>query len=86
MWPLVRTNAELRKFLPSEEYDLGRFSDRYFFWGVLCTVQGDYAEAYIDDAMKQQTQLQLSKRTNIKVIGISDRWRTKLLAHDYASR
>ena len=52
VWPLVRTNAKLRKFLPAEEYDLGRFSDRYFFWGVLCTIQSEYAEAYIDDAMK----------------------------------
>ena len=48
----MQTNTELRKFLPAEEYDLGRFSDRYFFWGVLCTIQSEYVEAYIDDAMK----------------------------------
>ena len=52
VWPLVRTDATLRKYLPAEEMDLGRFPDRRFMWGIINTFHPDWVESYVNDATK----------------------------------
>ena len=51
IWPLVRTDATLRKHLPAEEMDIGRWPDRRFMWGVINTFHPDWVKAYVDDAV-----------------------------------
>ena len=50
VWPLVRADATLRKYLPAEEMDLGQFPDRRFMWGVINTFNPYWVEAYVDAA------------------------------------
>ena len=42
VWPQVRNDPLLAKYMPTEEMDLGRCPDRRWFWVVLSTLRHDY--------------------------------------------
>ena len=48
IWPLVKDNQKLAKYLPVDEMELGRYPDREWFWKVLATTLPDYAEKIHD--------------------------------------
>ena len=54
VWPLVRTDANLRMHLPAEDMDLGRWPDRRFFWGIVNTFHPDWVESYVNEATRQR--------------------------------
>ena len=37
VWDELKGDQELRKYLPTQEMDLGKHPDRKFFWGVVST-------------------------------------------------
>ena len=37
VWDELKGDQELRKYLPTQEMDLGKYPDRKFFWGVVST-------------------------------------------------
>jgi len=43
VWPHVKENTLLKKYLPHDEMEEGRFPDRDWFWKILCTVLPKYS-------------------------------------------
>ena len=86
VWPLVRTDANLRKYLPAEDMDLGRWPDRRFFWGIVNTFHPEWVTSYLDDAIKQRDKMQIINRTKLKTINVSATWKQRLLAHDFTPK
>ena len=87
VWPQVRDDEDLIQYLPDEEMDLGRWPDRRFFWGILSTLRREWVEKYVHESVLQRDKMQLvAQMRNRRSINISDRWKSKLLEHDFASR
>ena len=47
VWDLVKSSATLRSYLPSDEMDVMRFSNRELFWGIALTVVPYWANKYV---------------------------------------
>ena len=48
LWELVKSDANLRSYLPADEMDFGRYPDRDFFWGIAFTVIPAWAKKYYE--------------------------------------
>ena len=52
IWPLIKNNKKVLKYLPSDTMEHGRWPDRIFFWKVLCTKLPKYADKFLDQVME----------------------------------
>jgi hypothetical protein len=77
VWDLVRTNNEVRSYLPSSEMDEARFPDRRFFWGILGSIVPSFAAEYHRRVLeiKHGANKRLPEK---KVITVSDSWLAQL--------
>jgi len=73
VWPQLKHDKEVRKYLPANEMDLGKFPDKKFFWGVISTVRQDWCQKFKDDVMKNREKLVLN--FNKKIIVVTDKWK-----------
>ena len=44
VWKLVKSDANLRSYLPADEMDAGKFPNRSFVWGILCSVVPSWSD------------------------------------------
>ena len=76
----------LRRYLPAEEMDLGRYPDRRFFWGIAFTVQPRWANIYFEKVIEQRNKIKPYNFDIKKTISISSEWIEKLSQHDFKSK
>ena len=69
----MKHDKEVRKYLPANEMDLGKFPDKNFFLGVISTVRQDWCQKFKDDVMKKREKLVLN--FNKKIIVVTDKWK-----------
>ena len=51
VYPFVKDDPVLKEYLPTDEMDEGRYPNKEWFWGILCTVIPEYANAFIDKVL-----------------------------------
>ena len=86
VWPQVRCDAELHKYLPSKELDLGRWPDRRFFWGILSTLQSDWVKEYSRICGEKRDIIQRRGKMKARNLNLGKHWKVRLMEHDFASR
>ena len=73
VWPHLKHDQQVRKYLPAEEMDLGKFPDKKFFWGVISTLKLEWAQKFKDDVTKKREKLTFN--VNKKIIVVTDKWK-----------
>ena len=48
----MKDSVLLRKYMPDDEMDAGRYPDRDWFWNTLCTVLPKYSKKFIDKVVQ----------------------------------
>ena len=57
VWPHLKNDQEVRKYLPADEMDMGKYTDKKFFCGVISTLKQDWAQKFKDEVMKKREKL-----------------------------
>jgi hypothetical protein len=52
VWHHLKNDQQVRRYLPAEDMDLGKYPDKKFFWGVISTLKQDWAQNFKDNVMK----------------------------------
>ena len=73
--PMLKSHPLICLYVPADEFEQGKYTDRTFFYGVVATLIPSWLHLYIDKCTVQRNELQLVKRVQTKAITISDRWR-----------
>ena len=84
VWHHLKQDQQVRKYLPADEMDLGKYPDKKFFWGVISTLKQDWAQKFKDDVMKKREKLGFN--INKKIIVVTDKWKQKLEEFDFAPK
>ena len=57
LYPDAFQDAELAKYLPSQEQLSGKLPERDYFFGILCTLRRQYMTDIIEEAHKKRFKL-----------------------------
>ena len=74
VWHLVRSDARLCRYLPSEKMNKDKYPDRAFFWGITFTVVPIWANQYTKLVMKKRYAQAPHDFDKTKQIVISENW------------
>ena len=86
VWPLVKQDKIIRRFLPADEMDEGRYPDRHFFWAIAFTILPNWATMYTKKVWMQREYKDDTNLNKRKLITISRRWVERLQKFDYQSK
>ena len=78
VWHLVKHNAHLNQYLPTNEMNEGRFPDKEFFWGIAFTVLPTWANLYTSKVLANRHQEKPEDPNETKTIKVSNKWLEKL--------
>ena len=74
----------LAKYLPTKEQLSGKFPEREFFFGILCTLKQEYMKEIIAEASKKRFKPEEDDNKKQAIL-ISEKWMEELMKHPYHS-
>ena len=78
-YKLLKNCKSIVPYLPIEEMDKGKFPNREFFWGIVFTLEEDWANKYYKKVMDVRMAAEPINLNQAKIIKVSDNWMAKLL-------
>jgi len=83
IYHLIKDCLEVREYLSAEEMDLERFPDRMFVWGILFTLNYDWAEELYHQVIEKRNRFKVFNPLEGRVIKVSQEWMDQFKNDDF---